>query len=94
MRQEFLFPIDPIQVKSKMIKTVVKCVIFWFCENCTSEEGRSNCMTSDHRASAFIQYCTNFKCRFMDPDAVPTEEWLPLSAPSRRIKDQMKVQVH
>ena len=31
--------------------------------------------------------------RFMRPDAVPSAEWIPLEAPSGRIKDRMKVQV-
>lgn len=29
----------------------------------------------------------------MHPDAVPSAEWIPLEAPSGRIKDRMKVQV-
>lgn len=29
----------------------------------------------------------------MDRDAMPMVEWLPLNAPSGRMKDQMKVQV-
>lgn len=29
----------------------------------------------------------------MRPDAVPSAEWIPLEAPSGRIKDRMKVQV-
>ena len=44
---------------------------------------------------AFV-WCCVFRLlavRFMRPDVVPSAEWIPLEAPSGRIKDRMRVQV-
>ena len=48
-----------------------------------------------HRAHFSLVLCVFCfsAARFMHPDAVPSPEWIPLEAPSGRIKDRMRVQV-